>query len=164
MKGSLVSNTGPLIALALIDRLDVLNALFESVCISEEVHKELLEGGTSGHGLIPLQKASWIKVQRISSSIDPLLMTVLDTGEASVIQLARETKADNVLIDERKGRKIARDIFGLHVIGTARIHVEAKKKGILNRSVGESLARLKESGYWIHGDIVRLAVKEAGES
>jgi predicted nucleic acid-binding protein len=163
MKGSLVSNTGPLIALALIDRLDVLQALFEAVSISEEVHKELLEGGPSGQGLIQLQKASWIKVQRISSPIDPLLMTVLATGEASVIQLARETKADYVLIDERKGRKIARDIFGLHVIGTARILVEAKKTGILNSSVGESLARLKESGYWIHSDIVRLALKEAGE-
>jgi len=151
------------VALALIDRLDVFHALFESVCISEEVHKELLEGGPSGQGLIPLQKASWIKVQRISSSIDPLLMTVLDTGEASVMQLAREIKADYVLIDERKGRKIARDIFALKVIGTARILVEAKKKVILNSSVGESLARMKESGYWIHNDIVKLALKEAGE-
>jgi len=164
MKGILVSNTGPLIALALIDRLDVLHALFESVHISEEVHKELLEGGLSGHGLIPLQKASWIKIQRISSPIDPLLMTVLDTGEASVMQLAREIKADYVLIDERKGRKIARDIFGLNVIGTARILVEAKKKGVLNSSVGESLAQLKESGYWIHDDIVKITMKEAGES
>ena len=89
-------------------------------------------------------------------------MTVLDTGEASVLQLAREIKADYVLIDERKGRKIARDIFSLRVIGTTRVLVEAKKKGLLN-NVGDTLTRLKESGYWIHDDIVRLALKEAGE-
>jgi uncharacterized protein len=90
MKGRLVANTGPVIALALIDRLDILRSLFQSVSISEEVHKELLEGGSSGHGLISLQKASWIKVQPLSSPIDPLLMTVIDNGEASVVQLALE--------------------------------------------------------------------------
>ena len=162
MKGCLVSNTGPIIALALIDRLDVLQSIFQTITIPEEVHRELLEGGPSGHGLVRYQKAFWIKVQPLSSSIDPLLMTVLDTGEASVVQLARETKADYVLIDERKGRKIARDIFGLKVIGTARILVEAKRKGLLN-SVSAALRQLKEAGYWIHDDIVRLALKEAGE-
>jgi uncharacterized protein len=163
MKGRLVANTGPVIALALIDRLDILRSLFQSVSISEEVHKELLEGGSSGHGLISLQKASWIKVQPLSSPIDPLLMTVIDNGEASVVQLALETKADYVLIDERKGRKVARDVYGLKVIGTARIVVEAKEKGILDSSVAETLSRLKENGYWIHDDIVNLALKKAGE-
>jgi predicted nucleic acid-binding protein len=48
MRGSLVSDTGPIIALALIDRLDILHVLFESVMISQEVHRELLEGGPFG--------------------------------------------------------------------------------------------------------------------
>jgi predicted nucleic acid-binding protein len=48
------------------------------------------------------------------------------------------------------------------VIGTARILVEAKRKGLLN-SVSDALRQLKEAGYWIHDDIVRLALKEAGE-
>jgi predicted nucleic acid-binding protein len=72
-------------------------------------------------------------------------MTVLAFGEASVIQLARETKVDYVLIDERKARKVARDIFDLRVIGTVRILVEAKRKGILN-GVREALKQLKEAG------------------
>jgi uncharacterized protein len=162
MKGSLVSDMGPIIALALIDRLDILQSLFESVIISEEVHKELLEGGFSGHGLIPYHEAKYLKVQPVSFPIDPLLVNVLDTGEATVIQLARETKADYVLIDERKARKIARDIFGLRVIGTVRILIEAKRKGALD-CVRDALSRLKEAGYWIHDDIVRQALKEAGE-
>jgi hypothetical protein len=162
MSHSLVSNTGPVIALALIDRLDILQSLFESVIISEDVHKELIEGGSSGRGLLCYQKASWIQVHPLVSPADPLLTTVLDRGEASVIQLALETKVDYVLIDERKARKIARDIYGLSVIGTARILVEAKRKGILN-GVGDVLRQLKEAGYWIHDDIVVHALKEAGE-
>jgi hypothetical protein len=162
MRGSLVSDTGPIIALALIDRLDILHVLFETVMISQEVHRELLEGGPSGHGLTSYHKAIHLKVQSVSSVMDPLLATVLDKGEASVIQLAREANADYVLIDERKARKVSRDIFGFKVIGTARILVEAKRKGILI-SVGEALTQLKESGYWIHDDIVRHALAEAGE-
>jgi predicted nucleic acid-binding protein len=44
MTGRLVSNTGPVIALALIDRLDILQKLFQQVSIPDAVHKELLEG------------------------------------------------------------------------------------------------------------------------
>jgi len=36
-----------------------------------------------------------------------------------------------VLIAERKARKVARDIYGLRPIGTARLLVEAKKKNLL---------------------------------
>lgn len=163
MKGHLVSNTGPIIALALIDRLDILNILFQQIIISDAVHEELLEGGASGHGVSSYQKASWIKVQSLSTSMDPLLKTVLDIGEASVIQLARDIKADYLLIDERKARKIAREIYNLHVIGTSRVLVEAKKKGILD-SVGDAIQRMRESGYYIHDDIVRFALKEAEET
>ena len=162
MKGRLVSNTGPIIALALIDRLDILQSISDHISIPEEVHKEILEGGPFGRGLISYQKASWITVSSLSASIDPLLMTVLDIGEASVIELARQDKADYVLIDERKGRKIARDIFGLKVIGTARILVEAKRNGILN-SVEDALKQMKENGYRLHDNIIRYALKEAQE-
>ena len=49
-----------------------------------------------------------------------------------MIGLAREMNANVVIIDERKARKIARTIYGLHVIGSARVIVEAKRHGLLN--------------------------------
>ncbi|MBI4687873.1 MAG: DUF3368 domain-containing protein [Nitrospirae bacterium] len=162
MTGCLISNTGPIIALALIDRLDILQTLFQKVIVPDAVHKELLDGGTSGNGIISYKKASWIRVQSLSAPIDSLLQNVLDKGEASVIQLAREMNADYLLIDERKARKIARDIFGLRVIGTARVLVEAKKKGGLE-SVGDALNKMRNSGYWIHDDIVQFALKKTNE-
>lgn len=127
---SIISNTGPLIALATIDRLDILKALFDKVIVPEAVHFELLEGGASHAGVSSYQHATWLKVQPLITTLDPLLDKVLDTGEASVVQLARE-KQQPVLIDERKGRKIAREIYQLRVIGTARILVEAKQHGCL---------------------------------
>ena len=78
MKGSLVSNTGPLIALMMIDRLDILRGLFQKIIIPEEVHKELLQGEATGVGLSSYKKASWIQIQTIHNPHDPLIKTVSD--------------------------------------------------------------------------------------
>ena len=157
----IISNTGPLIALATVDRLDVLRGLFEKIIIPEAVHLELLEGGATQAGISSYQQATWIDVQPLTASLDPLLDKVLDTGEASVIQLAREYQVP-VLIDERKGRKIAREIYQLQVVGTARILVEAKRHKLLD-NVQEVLTQMKNNGYRIHKTIVAYILKEAGE-
>ena len=88
--------------------------------------------------------------------------TSLDSGEAAVIELARELNANFVLIDERKARKIARTVYGLHVIGSARVLVEAKRRGLL-RNVGVALKAMRDGGYWIGDSIVDVALKKAGE-
>ena len=93
---------------------------------------------------------------------DELLESLLDVGEAAVINLAREQKATLVLIDERKARKVARDIYGLQPIGTARILVEAKGQNLLPE-IASLFQKLKQEGYWIHDSIVETALREAGE-
>jgi len=149
----IISNTGPLIALATVDRLDVLRGLFEKIIIPEAVHFELLEGGATQAGISSYQQATWIDVQPLTASLDPLLDKVLDTGEASVIQLAREYQVP-VLIDERKGRKIAREIYQLQVVGTARILVEAKRHKLLD-NVQEVLTQMKNFFSYLSSRIVK---------
>jgi len=51
MMPAVVCNTGPVIALASIDRLELLKSLFREVLIPEAVHKEILLGGVSSAGL-----------------------------------------------------------------------------------------------------------------
>ncbi len=50
--------------------------------------------------------------------VDPLLAVELDTGEASVIQTARNLGINLVFMDEQKGRRLARRVYGLQTIGT----------------------------------------------
>lgn len=64
----LVCNTGPLIALAMIDRLDLLKLLFREVLIPEAVHREIVQGGSASAGLSAYRQASWIKVKQQSAS------------------------------------------------------------------------------------------------
>ena len=113
-------------------------------------------------GMSNYREASWLTVQSLAKPLDPLLRSVLDTGEASVIQLAVETESAIVLIDELKARKVARTIFRLQVIGTARLLVEAKKLDA-TVSVRGALQRMHDGGYWIHDDITQFALREAGE-
>ena len=95
-------------------------------------------------------------------SIEPLLGTLLDKGEASVIHLAWEKGADFVLIDERKARKIARKIYGIHAVGSIRILVETKHRGLIS-NVREAIEGMRSAGYWIHDDIMKAAVEQAAE-
>ncbi len=162
MNGCIVSNTGPLIGLAIIGHLDILDKIFDEVSVPETVNYEMLEGGSMNTGVASYRNSPWIQVRQLSDPLDPLLGNVLDAGEAAVIQLARECEADFVLIDERKGRKIARNIYNMSVIGTARILVEARHRGIIG-SVREAIVGMRSGGYRIHDNILEFALRMAGE-
>lgn len=159
----IVCNTGPSIALGLLDRLDLLKSLLSEVLIPEAVQREIEQGGVNQLGLESFRRADWIRVVPLTGGRDVLLESLLDVGEAAVISLAREQGVTTVLIDERKGRKVARDIHGLQVIGTVRILVEAKRNGLL-AEVASSFKKLRQEGYWIHDTIIQAALREAGEA
>ena len=159
MKDLLVSNTGPLIALSMIGRMNLLPELFNHVIIPSEVYSELIASPFEVRRIV---KPSWLEVKMTQAPTDFLLLSVLDKGEAAVIQLARQISADTVFIDERKGRKVARDVYNLAVIGTAGVLVQARKMGLID-SVRELLGELQQKGYWIHDNIIEAAVHEAGE-
>ena len=162
MKGRVVSNTGPIIALSAINKLDILKRLFDQVVVPEAVHHEIMQGGKFYTGLACYKKATWIRVEIPKSPMEPLLETLLDKGEASVIHLVREKGADFVLVDERKARKICRNVYKMNVVGSARILVEAKLRGIIP-NVREAMEEMRNKGYWIHDDIFNSALKQASE-
>ena len=56
MNGKMICNTGPLIALSMIDRIDILQHLFKLIAVPEAVHKEILEGGITNAGLANYRK------------------------------------------------------------------------------------------------------------
>ncbi|MEM9935995.1 MAG: hypothetical protein AAF824_20380 [Bacteroidota bacterium] len=57
-----------------------------------------------------VDSVDWIAVVSIEDlSLFNELIQYLDPGEAEAIVLALETKADLLLIDERKGRRIAKE-------------------------------------------------------
>lgn len=150
----IVCNTGPLIALGLLGFENVLAELFTPL-VPKSVLEELQQGDKEYH--LP---ASYEILD--STREDPLLQTLLDKGEAAVIQSAVDLEVSLVLMDEKRGRKMARRIYGLKTIGTARVLVEARKADIVP-PLGGLFDKLHASSYWISDDIVRWALDSVGE-
>lgn len=109
-----VSDTSPISNLMTIGELPVLKSVFDKVVIPEGVKTEL--EAIASHKS-DLADNPWIIVQRIKDQglLNELLYT-LDQGEAEAIVLAIEKRADYLIIDERKGRRIALE-YGLKIIG-----------------------------------------------
>ena len=84
----------------------------------------------------------------------------LDVGEAEAIALAVEIQADQVLIDERRGRLVAAR-FNLRCTGILGILVEAKSQGLIAEVKPLLDALVNEAGFWIakplYNSVLRLA-------
>ena len=97
----IVSNAGPLIALARISRLDLLQSLYNQLHIPPAVHEEIVELGHGRAGSVEVGSAEWIEVVNVSDQTAVnLLREQLDAGESQAIVLAIELHADLMLIDE----------------------------------------------------------------
>ncbi len=136
MKKVVISDTSCLIVLSKIGMLEVLQTLFGEVLISETVRNEYGED-------LP----DWIIVKRVEShQIEKILLLNVDEGEASSMALYLEQTEDALLIiDERKGRIIAKDL-GIKLIGTIGIIIKAKEKGIIT-NLSEVTERLEQTDF-----------------
>ncbi len=159
---TVVCNSGPLIALGGIDQLPLLRELFGTVSIPREVQDECLAGGTTQTGRDAIRAASWLEIIDLANPPDPLMTSLLDVGESRAIELAKLLKADVLLMDESRGRHVARDIYSLTVVGTGRVLVEAKRAGIIS-AVAPLLKTIRANGYWLSDRIAAEILRQAGE-
>jgi len=157
---SIACNAGPFIALAGIAQLGLLRDLIGEVLVADDVKSEVEAGGKSGAGLF--QSAPWLRVTNLSRKIDPLLTSLLDIGEAATISLALQEPAALVLMDEVKGRRVARNVYGLAVIGTGRVLVEARRAALISE-VRPLIEQMRAGGYWLADTIVAEILRQAGE-
>ena len=104
MSDILISNTGPLIALGLIQKLDLLQKFYKEVWISEAVQKEISANANKPLANL-IEQCPWIKVHADVAMPDGWLANLLDPGESSTIALALHHQRTVVMIDEKKGRK-----------------------------------------------------------
>lgn len=154
-----VSNTSPIMNLATVGQLNLLNWIYGKIIIPESVLHELsiidLEQ--------PIQSLSWIEKQSVidKSLIDALSLD-LDLGEAEAIALAREMEADLLLIDERRGRKVASRL-GLKFIGLLGVLLEAKHKGFVMRVKPILDELIAKAGFWVSGQLYNRVLYEIGE-
>lgn len=157
----IVVNTGPLIALAACDQIELLHSLHSRVIVPQPVVDEL-EGGQQVAGAVTVDIPDWMEVLSLRAAPSLLLRAVLDDGEAAVIALAGEVGCRLVVVDERRGRTVAR-LMGLQVTGTVGILLRAKHLGLLS-AVKPCLDAMQSHGVWLSQRLINFALNEAGEN
>ena len=161
MAEEIVADTGPLIAFASIARLDLIKTIYSRVLVPEAVREEIFASGGTMPGADAIASVSWLETAA-AKPVEPMLAAELGRGEAEVIALATSRPRAAVLIDERRGRRVAETVYGLTVHGTVGTLVVAKRRALIGelRPLLDSLTR---SGYHLAPSLIAAACRAVGE-
>ncbi len=145
----IVSDTTPIITLSKIERLDLLQKLFENIMIPSAVYNELTSNAQFQEEAKVISDAEYIKVVEVEDSKAVELLqraTGLDLGESEAIIYTDSYKSGLLLIDETKGRKVAKQM-GISVMGTVGILMAAyDEKFISSYEIREYIKIMKNVG------------------
>ena len=143
-----VSNTSPLLNLALIDRLDLLQSQFSGLEVPEQVWEEIQAGERGTDALESLRNEGFLNIVPVpEDELFRELREDIDKGEAAALRYALEENADLVLLDEKEARNVARrhEIPRTGVVG---ILLKGANEGDVD-DLAEELDALQDAGFWI---------------
>jgi len=162
----LIADAGPLIGLARIERLFLLQEIFGTVIIPPKVCSELAIKDNRP-GALRLDAAindGWLKVVDLEEKPLPAISRSVDEGEAEAITLAisMKSKHPQLLIDDRRGRLVAKH-HRIKIIGTAGVLLLAHKHRLLPK-LEPILEELRAVGYRLSISLCRKILDKAGET
>jgi uncharacterized protein len=167
-----VSNTSPLIWLARIGKLKLLEELFGGVLISEQSYREAVEKGLEEgfSDALAIKDAcdqGWITIKRLDEKQIELCQRImrhsfeLHLGEAQAIVLAREAIEDTLLLmDDSSGRAFA-ETWGLKVKGVLYVILAAMRRELLDKAEAkEAVLTLVQKGFRIESKFLARIIQE----
>lgn len=148
-----IADADPLIALAKINQLELLPALFGTVILTQAVADECLHSPTADALLI----AAALQADHLHCVDNPIfqhpLSKSLGLGEQSSIEYALQTNSKTLLLmDDALARKQALRLQ-LSVVGTAAVLFTAQRKSLIV-SAETLIADLKQHGYRISDTVI----------
>jgi predicted nucleic acid-binding protein len=157
-----VSNSGPLIALAEIGQFLLLQRLFGELSIPSAVYTEVVVDGAGQPGAKETAEADWIKAVEVQDHLAvEFLRDELGPGQSEAIVLARALSTDYLLLDDLKAKSKARHL-GLRVSGTLGIILMAKVAGLV-KEVKPLLDQLLTTDFRMSPEVYQDVLAEAGE-
>jgi len=153
----LIADSSALIALAVIDKLDILEILFNEVYVPRAVYNEI-----SYHTKEESEKlALFCKNRVVDIKSEVNLNITLGKGESEAIILYKEKCADFLLCDDKKAKKFAISC-GVNVIGSLGVLLKAKEKKLIQK-IHPLIEKLKKSQIYIDDKTIALVLKIAKE-
>jgi len=147
-----ISDAGPLIALARIDALFILQKLFTHIQIPEAVYHECIaKKGVDSQRIKQAIETGWI--QRITVAILQPFPVSLGKGEIEAMQLALENTQSLLIMDDRLARRHAMTL-ALNYIGIVRVLYLAEQKSLIDNA--EVLVQqMADTGYRVSVELLR---------
>lgn len=157
-----IADATPLIGLARIEHLWLLQELFEEIVVPQAVYAEVAGVDSELTGAAELRTVPWLRRQALAdrSKVD-YLRADLDPGEAEVLVLADELNADLVLLDETKAR-LAAEMLGLRFIGTIGVLLLAKRTGKV-AALRPLLDNLRAERFYVSTHLYEMTLHSTGE-
>ena len=149
-----VADSSPLNVLVVLGYVEILPKLFHTVVIPTQVANELSHCRTpiAVRGFIA-SPPSWLQI-RVPQNIERI--PILDPGEEAAISLAREMKADLLLIDDIDGRKAAAKRH-LTVIGTIGILERAAQRRFVD--LKQAIDRVRRTDFRVSDELLNQALQ-----
>jgi len=136
----IVSDSTTIITLLNIDRMDILENIFEQVIIPSKVHNEICIKN------ITLNDSFFMKKEIEDKTLYKLLSKNLDAGESEALVLAIEMDL-SLIIDEKKGRRIAHNM-GISIMGILGVLLLGYKRNYLQYDeIREIYKAIKEADF-----------------
>ena len=144
-----VSDAGPLIALAKVDALFVARRLFARLQIPEAVWSECRgKPGDDSRRIEQAERDGWLRVVRLTTEATrKRFPPSLGRGEIEALQLAMETRPSLLIVDDRLARRQALQV-GLDYIGTVRMLLLAERRSLID-DAETVVQRMTANGYRI---------------
>jgi len=156
-----ISDSSPLISLAVIEKLDMLGKLYEEIYVPIAVSEEVVRADKPFARKLKLFLNGRTKSVKNKMAVE-ILSGDIGAGEAEAIVLALEQQPAVVLIDDLKARRFAK-MNGLNVIGTMGILLKAKKVGLI-KEIKPLISELLLSDIRIGKKIIEITLQAAQET
>jgi uncharacterized protein len=160
-----ISDTSPLSNLVLIDSLFLLKEIYQAIVIPHAVAAELSKGGNEDSQILSVLSLDWIEIQQSTNQeliADLRNNHLLDQGEAEAIALALELSADQLLIDERLGRREATRL-GLSITGILGVLLIAKDRGLIPAAQPIMDALITQANFRVSQQLYQEVLNAANE-
>jgi len=152
----IIGDSSALVALATMDRLDLLEKIFGEIYVPQAVYDEV----TISYKAQSVKLKEFLADKIVSVELDISKMG-LGQGELEAIALYKNMDANFLLIDDRRAKKFAK-LNGVNVIGSLGVMILAKDGGFVN-SICEDLEKLVGSSLFISQSLVDRVLREVGE-
>jgi predicted nucleic acid-binding protein len=153
-----IADTGALISLATINKLELLDKLYGDVYIPQAVWNELLwHSDKFGNDNITLYKNRIKEITTLNKFVK-----LVDLGESEAITLYQELNADFLLIDDKDARLIAEN-NAVICTGTLAVLIKAKFEGEID-CFRPLFLKLKETNRHFSNSLLNKILIEYGEA